>query len=45
MVRNISTTAAKGNDLESLVDSFIEAIQTACRESFKIINTNSKTKR
>jgi len=32
---NISTTAAKENDLERLVDSFTEATKTACREAFK----------
>ena len=41
---NLSTRVAKENDLERLVDSFTEAIQTACRAAFKIINTQSKTK-
>jgi len=41
---NLSTAVAKENDLERLVDSFTEAMQTACREAFKIINTQSKTK-
>jgi len=41
---NLSTTAAKENDLERLVDSFTEAMQTACREAFKTINTQNKTK-
>jgi len=44
MDMNLSTTVGKENDLERLVDSFTEAIQTACREDFKIINTQSKTK-
>ena len=44
MDMNLSTTVAKENDLETLVDSFTEAIQTACRAAFKIINTQSKTK-
>jgi len=44
MDMNLSTTAAKENDLGSLVDSFTEAMQTACREAFKIINTQNKTK-
>jgi len=44
MDMNLSTTAAKENDLERLVDSFTEAMQTACREAFKIINTQNKTK-
>jgi len=41
---NLPTTAAKENDLQRLVDSFTEAMETACRESFKIINTQNKTK-
>jgi len=44
MDMNLSTTAAKENDVESLLDSFTEAMQTACREAFKIINTQNKTK-
>jgi len=43
MDMNLSTTVAKENDLERLVDSFTEAMQTARREAFKIINTQSKT--
>jgi len=45
MDMNLSTTAAKENDLERIVDSFTEAIQTACREAFKVINTQNKTKK
>ena len=41
---NLVTTSAKENDLERLVDSFTEAMQTACREAFKTINTQNKTK-
>jgi len=41
---NLVTTSAKENDLERLVDSFTEAMQTACRETFKTINTQNKTK-
>ena len=44
MDMNLSTTAAKENELERLVDSFTEAMQTACREALKIINTQKKTK-
>jgi len=44
MDMNLTTTVAKGNDLERSVDSFTEAIQTACRAAFKIINTQCKTK-
>jgi len=44
MDMNLSTTVAKESDLERLVDSFTEAMQTACREALKIINTQSKTK-
>jgi len=44
MDMNLSTTVAKENDLEKLVDSFPEAIQTACRAAFKIMNIQSKTK-
>jgi hypothetical protein len=43
MDMNLSTTVANENDLEMLVDSFTEAMQTACREAFKI-NTKNKTK-
>jgi len=32
MDMNLSTTVAKGSDLEKLVDLFTEAIQTAGRE-------------
>jgi len=31
---NLATTAAKENDLDRLVDSFTEAMQTPCRETF-----------
>ena len=41
---NLSTTVAKENDLEMFVHSFTEALQTACRKAFKIINTHTKTK-
>jgi len=41
MDMNLSTTE---NDLQRLVDSFTEAMETARRESFKIINTQNKTK-
>jgi len=41
---NLSTTVAKENDLERLIDSFTEGMQTACRETFKIIKKQSKTK-
>ena len=44
MDMNLATTAAKENDLERLVDSFTEAMQTACRETFKTISTQNKTK-
>jgi len=44
MDMNLATTAAKESHLERLVDSFTEAMQTACRESFKTINTQNKTK-
>jgi len=44
MDMNLSTTEVKQNDLERLVDSFTEAMQTACRAAFKVINTQSKTK-
>ena len=44
MDMNLSTTTAKENDLERLVDSFTEAMQTACRETFKTISTQNKTK-
>jgi len=43
MDMNLST-AAKENDLGGLVDSFTVAIQTACEEAFKVINTQNKTK-
>jgi hypothetical protein len=42
---NLPTTAAKENDLERFLDSFTEAMQSACREAFKIINTQNKTKK
>ena len=45
MDMDLSTTVAKENDLERLVDSFTEAMQTACRAAFKIINTQSKTQK
>jgi len=41
---NLSTTAAKDNDFDRKVDTFTEAMQTACREAFKVINTQNKTK-
>jgi len=44
MDMKLSTTVAKENDLEKLVDLFTEAMQTAFKESFKIINTQNKTK-
>ena len=44
MDMNLFTTVAKENDVERLVDSFTEAMQTACTAAFKIINTQSKTK-
>ena len=44
MDMNLSTTAAKENDLERIVDLFTEAIQKACRETFKVINTQNKKK-
>jgi hypothetical protein len=44
MDMNLATSAAKENDLERLVDSFTEAMQTACRENFKTISTQNKTK-
>ena len=44
MDMNLATTAAKENDLERSVDSFTEAMQTACRETFKTISTHNKTK-
>jgi len=44
MDMNLSKTAAKDNDLQRLVDSFTEVMQTACTEAFKIINTQNKTK-
>ena len=44
MDMNLATTAAKENDLERLVDSFTQAMETACREAFKTINTQNKTK-
>jgi len=44
MNMKLSTIALKENDLERSVYSFTEALQTACREGFKIINTQNKTK-
>jgi len=44
MDMNLSTTVAKENDLEGLVDSFTVAMPTTRREAFKIINTQNKTK-
>jgi len=44
MAMNLSTTAVKENDLDRIVDSYTKAMQTACREAFKVINTQNKTK-
>jgi len=44
MDMNLSTTTAKENDVEKFVDTFTEAMQTACREAFKIINKKNKIK-
>ena len=41
---NLLTTAVKENDLDRIVDSYTKAMQTACREAFKVINTQNKTK-
>jgi hypothetical protein len=43
MDMNLSTIAAKENDLGRIVDSFTEAMQSACRETFKTIRTQNKT--
>ena len=45
MNMNLLTTTAKENDLEGLVDSFTEAMQTACREAFKIITNITMERR
>jgi len=42
---NLSTVALKENDMEKLVDTFTEAMQSACRKTFKIISTGNKTKK
>jgi hypothetical protein len=41
---NLATAAAKEMDLEGLIDLFTKSIQSACRETFKII-TQNKTKK
>jgi UDP-2,3-diacylglucosamine pyrophosphatase LpxH len=42
---NLSTIASKEKDLEMFVDTFIEALQTACWKTFKTICTENNTKK
>ena len=42
---NLSTIASKEKDLETFVDTFTEALQSACKKTFKTINTENKTKK
>jgi hypothetical protein len=42
---NLSKTALKENDLDKFVDTFIEALQTACRNTFKTLSTENKIKK
>ena len=42
---NISTKPSKERDLEMFVDTFREALQSACRKSFKTISTENTTKK
>jgi hypothetical protein len=41
---HLSTVASKENDLEMLVDTFTEALQSTCRKTFETISTENKTK-
>ena len=45
MDMNLSTIASKENDWEKLLDTFTEAMQSACRKTFKTISTGNKTKK
>ena len=38
------TTTTKENDLETIVDTFTEAMQIECMKSFKIINKKNEIK-
>jgi paraquat-inducible protein B len=42
---NLSTIALKENDLEKFIDTFTEALQSACRKTFKTISTENQTKK
>jgi hypothetical protein len=42
---NLSKTLLKENDLENFVDTFTGALQTTCRKTFKILNTENKIKK
>jgi Ni,Fe-hydrogenase maturation factor len=41
----LSTVASKENDLEKFIDAFTEALQSACRKTFKTISTENQTKK
>jgi hypothetical protein len=41
---NLSTIASKETGLEMFVDTFTEALQSACRNTFKTISKENKTK-
>ena len=41
---NVSTIASQENDLERFVETFTEALQSACRKTFKTISTENKIK-
>jgi hypothetical protein len=42
---NLSTIALKENYLEKFIDTFTEALQSACRKTFKTISTENQTKK
>ena len=42
---NLSTIASQENDLKRFVETFTEALQSACRKTFKTISTENKTKK
>jgi len=41
---NVSTITSQENDLERFVETFTEALQLACKKTFKTISTVNKTK-
>ena len=42
---NLSKTVLKENDFETFVYTFIEALQTECRKTFKTLSTENKIKK